>query len=171
MLKRNAVAALVFMLALACIGCDEEEADPIVADPDISGNLVQVVGCKSGFSQSSADRSQGCVQFTYDATSRKLTLVHVNAGFNCCPEEIKADVTVDNDTIRIVESQRGPNCRCDCLFDLHIVVENVPPRTFGVFVEEPLRNQQDVPIDFTIDLAKDTQGEHCVARNFYPWGM
>ncbi len=171
MLKRNAVAALVFMLALACIGCEEEESDPIVADPEISGNLVNVVGCKTGFSKAPADRNKGCVQFTYDAPAQKLTLLHVNAGFNCCPEEIKAEVSVDSGIIRIIESQRGPNCRCDCLFDLSIVVENVPPRTFGIVVEEPLRNAQDVPIDFTIDLAKDTQGEHCVARNFYPWGM
>ncbi|MBE0645741.1 MAG: hypothetical protein IH600_16800 [Bacteroidetes bacterium] len=170
MLRRNVFAA-VLMICLACIGCEQEESDPIVTDPVIAGNLVSVEGCKSGFTKSAADRNIGCMKFQYDAASRKLTLTHVNAGFNCCPEEINAEVTVEKGVIRIVESERGPNCRCNCLFDLNILVENVPAGMFTVVVDEPLRNEKDIPIEFTIDLSKESEGEHCVPRNFYPWGV
>jgi hypothetical protein len=158
------------VFCLACIGCEQEESDPIVANPAITGNLVSVDGCKSGFTKSVADRNMGCIQFHYDAAAQKLTLVHINAGFNCCPEEIKAEVAVEKGVIRITESQRGANCRCDCLFDLNILVENVPAASFTVVVDEPLRNEKDTPIEFSIDLSKEVEGEHCVPRNFYPWG-
>jgi hypothetical protein len=169
--RKIAVAVALFALCFLCIGCEEDESSPIVTPPAISGNLIKVDGCKSGLTKSAADNDKGCVQFTYDAAARTLTLLHVNAAFNCCPEEIKAAVSVENGIIRITESESGGNCLCNCLYDLHILVENVPPQSFGIVVEEPLLNDQETPIEFTVDLSKVSTGEHCVARNFYPWGV
>jgi hypothetical protein len=168
MLRRKIV--LLLLLCVAGMGCEEENSDPITTTPDISGNLVKVDGCKSGLTKSGADRNSSCLKFTNDATAKTLTLLHVNAGFNCCPKEIKAEVSVENDTIRITESESGGNCRCNCLYDLHILVENVPAQSFGIVVEEPFVSEQETRIEFSVDFSKVTEGEHCVPRNFYPWG-
>ena len=167
-LRSPAVLALLLCFVLA--GCEENDPSPIGTPPAISGALVQVDGCKSSFTKSAGDRSQGCVQYTYDPAAKKLTFLHVNAAFNCCPEVINVAVAVENAAIRLTESEAGGMCDCNCLFDLHIVVENVPAASYTVVVDEPLRNSQDPALEFPIDLTKAPEGQHCVPRNFYPWG-
>lgn len=163
---------LFVMLSMFLLfGCEEDTPAPVTADPEITGSLVRAEGCKSGFTRGEAGSNSSCVTFTYDAAKQRLQLKHVNAAFNCCPEKIHADIVVEEGIIRIVESETGPNCRCNCLYDLDMVVENVPARMFTVVVEEPLRSESDPAIEFTMDLARETQGEHCVPRNSYPWGM
>ena len=161
----------ILALCMVMVACEEEQLPPSDADPEISGNLVRVEGCKTSFTKDAAGSNSSCMRFEYDAATRLLKLRHVNAGFNCCPEEIKADIAVEKGVIRIVESEVGPNCRCNCLFDLYMEVEEVPATVFIVTVEEPLRNEKEKVIEFTIDLRTETQGEHCVPRNSYPWGM
>ncbi|MFZ1730556.1 MAG: hypothetical protein WBQ23_04650 [Bacteroidota bacterium] len=171
MISRKVFAASLFMLCFACIGCEEDNSSPIDTTPDISGNLIKVDGCKNGLLKSAADNNQGCVQFTYDPVARTLTLLHVNAGFNCCPKAIRADVVVEDSVIRITESESGGQCRCECLFGLHILVENIPAQTYTIKVIEPILNAQETPLEFTVDFSRETEGEHCVPRNFYPWGI
>lgn len=160
--------AMVVSLCLCTTGCNDEAQAP--ADhPQATGSLVRIEGCKSTLTNTTA--GSACMRFTYDAAARKLLLTHVNAGFNCCPEQIHAAVTVKDGTIRIAESEAGPNCRCNCLYDLDIVVENVPPQAFTVTVDEPLLDSNEVRMEFPIDLTSETSGEHCVPRRSYPWGM
>jgi hypothetical protein len=168
---RNLFTVAVVVFCFACLGCEEEDTSPIISSPAISGNLVKVDGCKSGLTKTVTDNGRSCVQFNYDASARTLTLLHMNAAFNCCPKEIKAEVIVESGVIRIAESESGGDCRCNCLYDLHILVENVPSQAFDIVVEEPLLSEQETPLAFTIDLSKVTEGEHCVPRNFYPWGV
>lgn len=163
---------LFAMLAMILLfACEEDKPATVTADPEITGNLVRVEGCKSGFTRGEVGSNSSCITFSYDAATQRLALKHVNAAFNCCPESIHSDISVEKGVIRIIESETGPNCRCNCLYDLEMVVENVPPKVFMVVLDEPLRNQTDPVIEFTIDLRTETQGEHCVPRNSYPWGM
>lgn len=165
------VSSLMLAILLFVPGCEEDqEQGPAAADPEISGSLVRVEGCKSSFTKDAAGSNSSCMRFEYDAASRLLKLTHINAGFNCCPEEIRADIAVEKGVIRIVESEVGPNCRCNCLFDLYMEVEEVPGTVFTVTVVEPLRSEDEPAIEFRIDLRTERQGEHCVPRNVYPWG-
>lgn len=164
-----ALITAVFSLSLFVTGCDDAEQAPPAAQPQPTGSLVRVEGCKSTLTGTTAGTA--CLRYTYDPATKKLSLTHVNAGFNCCPEQIHAAVTVTDGTIRIVESETGPNCRCNCLYDLDIVVESIRPQAYTVMVDEPLLDAREVKMEFPIDLSSETMGEHCVPRNMYPWGM
>ena len=47
-----------------------------------------------------------------------LDIKHVNAVFNCCPDTIKADVSMEDNIITINESETNPICDCICDYDL-----------------------------------------------------
>lgn len=171
MSTKSFIIAVIVAAGFFAVGCEEENEAPIVTDPQMTGSLVRVDGCKSSLTKESTDRDRSCIQFTYDAAKRQLNLTHINAAFNCCPEKIAADVTVKDGVIHIVESETGPNCRCNCLFDLYMVVENVPAGSFIIKVDEPLLGEGEARMEFTVDLSKVSQGENCVPRNMYPWGL
>jgi hypothetical protein len=171
MSPRSFITAALVAVSLCTVGCEEENEAPIIADPQMTGSLVRVDGCKSSFTKESMQSDRSCMLFTYDATKQQLKLTHVNAAFNCCPEKIAANVSVKDGVIHIVESETGPNCRCNCLFDLYMVVENVPAASFVIKVDEPLLGEGEARMEFTVDFSKVTQGENCLPRNFYPWGM
>lgn len=171
MSTKSFITAVLVAVSLCTVGCEEENEAPIVTDPQMTGSLVRVDGCKSSFTKESTERDRSCMVFAYDAAKQQLSLTHVNAAFNCCPEKIAADVSVKDGVIRIVESETGPNCRCNCLFDLYMVVENVPATSFVIKVEEPLLGEGETRMEFTVDLSKAPQGENCVPRNLYPWGL
>ncbi|MBR9977109.1 MAG: hypothetical protein KFH87_03390 [Bacteroidetes bacterium] len=159
------------MCACILLGCDQETGAPVTESPEVSGSLLWAEGCKSEVTRGDADRNSTCMRFDYDAGKQQLTLHHVNAAFNCCPEEIIVEVEKEDNVIRIIESQRGPNCRCDCLYDLAILVEHVPAAAYMIIVEETRRNEKDTRIEFAVDLNVETDGIHCVPRNHYPYGL
>lgn len=172
MLKRSLMALLTLTLLLLGSGCSDDGADAPVDVPETSemtASLTGVEGCKT-FTRSVEGSDRSCVEFTYDPAQRTLRLLHVNAGFNCCPEEFGVDVRLEEDVITVTESEVGPNCRCNCLYDLDILIEHLPAASYRVVFEEPYRSEKEEAIDFRIDLAAETTGEHCVPRNMYPWG-
>lgn len=171
MIGRKLIIAAALLLCFTWSGCEEENSSPIDSPPGISGSLVKVDGCTTSLLKSAADNNQSCVRFSYDPVTQVLTLQHINAGFNCCPREISAAVVVESGIIRITESESGGMCDCECLYGLHIRVDHIPAQAFTIKFVEPLLNAKDAPIEFTIDLSRVTEGEHCVPRNFYPWGM
>jgi hypothetical protein len=171
MFRYQSIIHVMLLLVLFLAACEEKEAMPPVANPEITGSLVSAEGCKSTATRGMDEQNTGCLRYSYDTVTQRLSLTHVNAGFNCCPEVINADISVQDAVIRIVESQVGPNCRCNCLFDLDMVVENLPMGAYTIVVEEPLLDGRDPKLEFAIDLSKQTEGDFCAPRNFYPWRM
>lgn len=172
MLKRS-IMLLLFVTLLGLVSaCDDGEDAPVnVPDAsEMTASLTGVEGCKA-FTRSAEGSDRSCVQYTYDPAKRTLRLLHVNAGFNCCPEKFGVDVKLEEDVITVTESEVGPNCRCNCLYDLDILIEHVPVGSYRVVFEEPYRSEKEQAIDFRIDLAAETAGEHCVPRTMYPWGV
>lgn len=169
MLSRSAAVLCALLLLSSLPGCGTDEQAPSDPVPEITGSLQNVEGCKS-FTRGGDSSSESCVRFTYDPSLQTLTVTHVNAGFNCCPEKFDVTVTVEDGVIRFIESETGPNCRCNCLYDLDILVEHVPARAYRLVFEEPYRSADEAELNFTVDLTEETSGEHCVPRNMYPWG-
>jgi hypothetical protein len=120
--------------------------------------------------QTVADSNESCIEYEYFLQQNKLFLKHINAGFNCCPEDIYCTLTVTNDTIKIQEFEMKQLCSCECLFDLDMEISGIFAGQYHLIVQEPYCGDQE-KLDFTIDLYEDPSGNYCVERNVYPWGF
>jgi hypothetical protein len=154
-------------VSLLLLGC----RDSRVGDSDPSASLVDYQGCKewtAGYeSRNGVAKNQDCVEYDYDG--RTLILRHVNAGFNCCPGEILADIQITGNLITITENEREAGCYCQCLFDLEFRIENLDPGEVTIRIYEPYVQDGDNLLEFSLDLESDTAGDFCLERNYYPW--
>jgi hypothetical protein len=141
---------------------------------EILGELVNHTDCK-GYSsavQTSMDISSGesCVEYNFDSETGNLSMKHINATFNCCPENIDCTISTESDTIYIRETEIDGLCDCLCLFDLDIQLEGLlPTRYYVIFQEQYL--DKDEKLEFVIDLQYHPIGSYCVSREEYPWGI
>jgi len=104
-----------------------------------------------------------CINFSYDGDSL-LTMMHYNAGFNCCPERFTVDIEVKGDSLIIREAELKQGCKCNCLFNLEIKVHNLPADTYHVRFVEPCVNHSISRLIFDLDLKKEPVGQFCVTR-------
>ena len=147
--------------------------------PAPTGVLVAYSTCKNSMSMVSAptpildspSSSEGCLDYQYQANTGTLLLRHVNAAFNCCPQVIRGDVTIDHDQINIIESEAGGLCACLCLYDLDFEISNLAPGTYTIDVTEPLLSPKDPRLTVTLDLVTNPTGLICLPRSGYPWGL
>jgi hypothetical protein len=117
-------------------------------------------GCKSnGLLKAVDDFSLSgfeCVYFNYDGVSN-LKLVHVNAIFNCCPDEtlgMTGDASLVDTTLTITGSDNGGLCNCNCPYNLTFELENILPGTYDI-IAVPLNS----PI--SLDLSAAIEGVKC----------
>jgi hypothetical protein len=138
-----------------------------------SGQVTGWFGCKysvKGSPPDSIPSDQDCLYWEYDGNS-VLQLKHINSGFNCCPTEIVADITVSATDILIEEDEILENpCYCLCLFDVDYEIIGISPREYTILILG-LYLDGTPPLQITIDLASDTTGIFCVERTHYPWGI
>jgi len=159
------LSSFVFVFA----GCNEENNG---GNHEISGKLVQYSGCGGFKSARSAPASRdtlSCVEYNFDKTTGKLTLLHLKTGFNCCPESLMCKISVHKDTIIFEESELKVGCKCNCLFDMEIEVNGVEAKDYWIRFIEPYALDQPKLV-FKVSLSKTTTGKFCVARTRYPWG-
>lgn len=139
------------------------------------GIPVIVSGCKVFTADADSlypPPNQDCLEWDYDGTGQ-LHIRHLNAGFNCCPDEIVVNAYVDTGLIVIEEQEflaSGEGCDCLCLFDLEYTIVNVHPDSYAIHVLEPYAQAGDDPLAaiITLDPAPDS-GTFCVDRSHYPW--
>ena len=108
------------------------------------------------------------VDYSFSSADKKLSIKHINAAFNCCPDSIYCKVSYNKDTIIIEEFQKTLGCRCNCLYDVDIVLNNVKAKPYYVRFVEPYCNDQK-KICFPLDLTKTTKSTFTVEREKYPW--
>ena len=123
---------------------------------------------KSAVISNGVQSSQSCIEYSFDASTKKLSLKHLNAGFNCCPESLYCQVSFRNDTIIIQEFEKHMGCKCNCLYDLDIEVSGVEPGEYQLRMIEPYLGTQK-PLVFLLDIKQKNQGSFCVSRTNYPW--
>ena len=173
-LKRRFLAFLCVMICLVLVtigGCKKStEAQPVPA-----GVLLQSNGCKN-FPANAAGKlddfvpgpHEDCLEFQYNGTNT-LVLRHINAGFNCCPGEISAEIDFNNRLITITEREQEQGCDCLCLFDLDYEVVNLVPGVYTLRIIEPYVDEGDQVLELTLELWSSTSGTFCVQRDYYPW--
>lgn len=139
------------------------------------GRLVGRTDCKGSAGLSSPARTglraagTECVEYEYDGKS-VLRLKHINAGFNCCPGTVSAEITVEGGEIRIREKESSSLCDCSCLYDVSYEFAGVALGIYHISVVGPYQNESDTPLEFRVDLIGAASGSFCVERTHYPWG-
>lgn len=169
-IKILVILNLSFLLFLTACDKEPQEKQPTA----ITGELVSDTGCKT-FGKSASLEGEtpdtlSCLEYSYDEAEKLLSISHINAGFNCCPENLYCSVSCHEDTILIEEHETDGLCDCLCLFDLEIEVAGVVPGEYVIQVIEPC-NHDEEEIIFEVDLESQKEGAFCAVRKKYPWGI
>ncbi len=154
-----------FLLLIALVGCTTDTSGPVVTTTNPAAVLTGYEGCINPQSIKPAD---DCLEYEY-AIDGTLRIQHLGAGFNCCPGEIYADISITEDQILIVEEEKESACRCLCLYTIDYKVTNLKPGKYEIRVVEPYVTEEDDPLVCTIDLMASPSGSCCVERDHYPW--
>jgi hypothetical protein len=171
MLRRAHRLVTLFALLCLVVSCGDSDKPAGHGQSDAVGQLTGYGECKSGglaAALAETPTDDDCIEYSHDGTTT-LSLTHVNAGFNCCPDTLTAEIRITADSIIISEAELLIN-PCDCLFDLDYEITNLPPGTYTIRVNELYLQEDDEILEFTVDLSASPSGEHCLSRDHYPWG-
>ncbi len=165
---------LAVMSFLFVIGCGADNRSSVGSEPttnEATGTLVNSTSCKLNVEslRDNTPLDKSCIEYQYSDTN-VLLLSHINAGFNCCPGELSADITVEGNLITIEESESEAGCRCLCIYDLDYEIRYLESGVYQIRIVELYLNEEDEPLNFTIDLSSSPSGSYCVDRTHYPWG-
>ncbi len=168
MTVRFSYALFCLVLFLSFSGCDNEFSS---REPSVL--LTAYSSCKylkSSEVQNGWPDSVSAVIYSYSKSEEILSLIHINAGFNCCPEKFLCKVSLNGDTLRLVENEKEALCDCNCLYDLDIEISDVPELDYVVEFIEPYADGMEALV-FNIDLSLASEGTFFVYRYNYPWNL
>jgi len=170
-MKTSVNKFLVFLfIGVFILGCEKEGNPPV----EITGTLLSNMQCKDFFKSVSEGHitpdTLSCIEYSFNKADSILSLKHINAGFNCCPEELWCEITTKVDTIIIEEFEKSAMCDCDCLYDLNVILNGVIEGSYKIKMVEPYARDQE-ELFFEIDLQEKSSGSFCVVRKQYPWGI
>ncbi len=156
------------LLGILFTQCDE---DP---QSKITGKVIDQSQCKNFLAGNNekftVSDTFSSVEYNYILSLHRLTLNHINAAFNCCPDEIYCQIEIVGDTIHIYELEETSACDCNCLYDITEQLNNVLPGTYTIQYHEPYIGNQPALI-FQLQLSEDCSGIFSVPRTSYPWGI
>ncbi|MCK5125019.1 MAG: dockerin type I repeat-containing protein [candidate division Zixibacteria bacterium] len=123
------------------------------------------------FNVKDAGSNAECAEWIYDGESM-LSILHINAGFNCCPGELTFDIDVTDNIITVTEMEEDEGCDCLCLFDVSYDIIGIEPGVYTLIIDGPYTAYgANDPLEFSIDLTASGNGEYCVPRSHYPWNV
>jgi hypothetical protein len=75
-------------------------------------------------------------QFSVTVEDSAFTVFHQGARYNCCPDSIEFQVSIDGDLIslREVEHLESGGCACSCCFNLSATVGGLAPGVYRLWV-------------------------------------
>ncbi len=138
-------ACLIFMM----VSCGKEKG--VVGD---KGNLevrsFTYTDCKEDMQIKARTDTTSEEFLELKADGNYLKIKHVNAEFNCCPEEFLISSKVSNDTIFIDEKEKAYSCNCTCYYDLNYEVGKLDyGKYYVVYMNYPF-------IEFDLDFNSNT---------------
>jgi len=79
-----------------------------------------------------ADCGDDEFEFTVDGTV--LRIVHGNATYNCCPDDIVVALSVDGTTLSLTEEEdlTSGGCFCTCCYDVEAEVDDLEPGGYSI---------------------------------------
>ncbi len=63
-----------------------------------------------------------------------LHIKHINAQFNCCPDTIMVNFSVDNNSVVITEDEQIPKCNCFCDYDLEYNIGPLSSKKYTILI-------------------------------------
>ena len=109
-------SAITLFLLIGGIGCEKEKE---VTNKTIQIKDFSYFGCKEDGTTKSTRAVESEEYIEYKAVADGyLYLKHVNAKFNCCPDTIFTEVSINGNEIRLTEKETNPICKCICKYDL-----------------------------------------------------
>lgn len=133
-----------------------------------TGRLLHYGSCKNSaeldvlkMDLEESTSQQECIHYEYDGV-KNLYFTHINADFNCCPEEIIAETEIKGNNIVVEEAGDGM-CNCICLYDLEYVISSLEPGIYNLQID----SVDDLELE--IDLSESYSGTLCAEREGYPW--
>lgn len=161
-MRINLLTLLIF-LTLTVVSCKDD-----IPDKSLNGTISCNMECKTDSDLEKAAYNYTSVMYNYDSETKVLTLKHINAGFNCCPDRILTHLIYSNNSLFIEEVETNPKCNCSCLFDVDIKVEGVDQNTDSIWFIEPYIGSQTW-LRFGVNFSLKKQDTVTVKRTQYPW--
>ncbi|HSG29546.1 MAG TPA: hypothetical protein VLA34_13785, partial [Candidatus Krumholzibacterium sp.] len=171
---RASIALMLAVILSGTTGCNE--TDPAGGGPtgDFAYDLVFTSDCIDRLQPDGAtmvEPPRECCEYSYDGEDM-LTIRHVDFALNCCPGEITATVSLDEDVISIIETE-GPGsapCDCLCLYITKIEITGISPGSYNIIFDDTYTHGGPA-LQADIDLLSEPAGLFCEDREFYPWGL
>ncbi len=176
--ERTVLAGLVFAVVLPLLlasGCENDRltgSGDGLADP--SGTLLSAGSCKVFITDRAIIEPSlffDCFEYSME-TGGGLLLNHINAGLNCCPGTIQADISIEGRTITISEREGDDAewCHCLCLYDIEYLFTGISTGRWTIIFKGPYTG--DGPdLEGTVDIAPGESGKVCLERDIYPWNI
>ncbi len=165
---KNLITLMLLILLISCT--KEKDAKETL---NFEGQLTNSTTCKNFAIKSGSDFTADTIskiEYDYNSATHVLKLKHVNAGFNCCPGLLSAQVTLSEEIISITEQEEEALCHCNCLYDLNFEITRVAQEKYKINFIEPYA--ENMPkLEFEINLLQNTEGSFAVIRKTYPWGV
>ena len=151
-------SVITLFLLISGIGCEKEKE---VVKESIQIKDFSYYGCKKEETTKSTRAVESEEYIEYKAIADGyLYLKHVNADFNCCPDTIKATISIEENNITIVESETGPKCNCICDYDLEC---NLGPLSFEKYTLIFSRDTREY-LRFTINYSSSLYGKVIIPK-------
>ena len=171
--KRNLFGLKIFtVFTLFLLTCCTENTTT-QNNGDAAGSLTQFSACTymdtGNIHSYDHTSNEDCIDYIY-TNDGTLMLTHVNSGFNCCPGELTADITISNNKITIEEHEEVAGCHCNCLYDIEYRIDNLSAGVYTIEIITPYVDETEY-LEFTMDLSSPTTGSFCTTRDNYPWGF
>jgi len=175
---KSFIYSLIYLtlIAILFVSCENKEDNKPIKEPiygEIKASLIQNSDCKhldKSRSEFNFSTNESCVIYQYDESKGILSLTHVNAGFNCALTDLNIEIEVEGTSITIYENETNASADCQCLYDLDIELTSIAPQQYQFIFVEPYIQRQEA-LNFSIDLSEISEGEVCVPRVEYPWGI
>ena len=167
-MKKNLILFLGAMLILA-FGMSSCSSDENKVNKQANELLsFAVSGCKNNVEQTDISNSNRALVFDaiesirYEGTEDgSLMIFHENAIFSC-EAKIEKEVTINENTICIIEKDVSQTTNCLCCYDLSMKVGPLENKSYRIVVCKD--SEMGKYIDFTIDYSPTTKGDIKVER-------
>lgn len=119
--------------------------------------------CKTPDTDTRKDTSgKECIEYSYK--NQTLRINHINAAYNCCPDDIIAQIKIHATLLEIAEDDvLTTPCKCLCLYDVPHKITPLPPAVYTIAISG------DNNISTEADLINNPEGIYCEERTGYPW--
>ena len=129
---KKVLLSLLAVLFMATVICCNESENPVV---NVTLKNFANSGCKSNTKAGDENRA-AFIEYSV-IHNDYLYLNHQNVMFNCCPGELGANISVDENIITINEYETEQSCKCICPYDLSYEIGPLKEgETYTLFIRQ-----------------------------------